>query len=822
MNMNIYLNTTLDNLQYWGLLTNRAVKALHMKGVRTVRELLDQRRKGRLSHLDPDVQTEIGDFVFKLRWGRYTFLLGNWYMNMEDEIMPPSPNTTVIDAQLQQTLNYGVFTVRAYESVSDLRRDVSKFLRELFPDAWKMADAILKKTYDVLTVHRDLGWMGNVELRRLLLHYLKVMRKYIFKAKSRDEKTLGTVEELIHILEANINTFDDEVAMHDLLSTRQRRELLHLFDTLSAGLSEEAVAIQRRYLPAFTDAMKLFGLPEFVLAERCDIGLDRPVLHEVWDFVQTLEDAFSEEAYSGKDVRLRAIIAWIFPWLSAADRRFVFRFHQDNDSMPLFYIMMQLLRNSSDTSIEIYALANGIKDGQKHALEDIAATKYLSRERMRQHFWKGHRVLTITIKRYIKWGDYASLLDSNYITALSPKYRMIQEGEQLPQDFDIFCALLSVFDDFKVIHIGEKEVAVHRRLRPYVHVNHIRNQLTRISHKQYRKDAVFELQSLVEDVPEDLREDAFWIVCQVAQAYSDIPFDEDWKVAIKQNYVDGPGEIYKILERKGKPMSLKAIFTQFKRNFPNHKFTEPEQLRTWISKHEHIKSIGMTRTYGLDKWKNVFYGNIRDLLRQTLEASSRPIHIDKLTTIVKRHFPTTNAKSISSSMAQEAAKDFVAFQGGFFGLSSKIYSSKYKTAEEERRYTFNERLRMLTQFIAAYHRFPFSRGGEAEQGLQRWLYNVENKLLDLTNSQRNRLKTALQPFRDSHFPENETEERFLETCEQYKAYIEKEYETPTRRSNTELYDWMKRAKENYNSYIDNRRYYLTELFNYIHSLGFDL
>lgn len=84
------------------------------------------------------------------------------------------------------------------------------------------------------------------------------------------------------------------------------------------------------------------------------------------------------------------------------------------------------------------------------------------------------------------------------------------------------------------------------------------------------------------------------------------------------------------------------------------------------------------------------------------------------------------------------------------------------------------------------------------------------------------MKTALQPFRDSHFPENETEERFLETCEQYRAHIEKEYELPTRGSNTELFDWMKRAKENYNSYIDNRRYYLMELFNYIHSLGFDL
>ena len=173
-------------------------------------------------------------------------------------------------------------------------------------------------------------------------------------------------------------------------------------------------------------------------------------------------------------------------------------------------------------------------------------------------------------------------------------------------------------------------------------------------------------------------------------------------------------------------------------------------------------------------------------------------------------------------MTQETAKEFVAFKGGFFGLSSKKYSSKYIPAEPERRYTFNERLKMLTEFIATYHRFPYTGGGNLEQSLQRWLYNVENNQLEFTKSQKNKLETALQPFRDSHFPENETEERFLENCEQYKDHIEKEYELPTRSTNIELYDWMKRAKESYNSYIDNRRYYLTQLFNYIQSLGFDL
>lgn len=820
--MTIYLNTSLEYLQHAGLLTERAFSALYMRRVRTVGELMGRRNKGWLNRHNYSMGAlmDIEAFLNKLDSGSVDF---RRYSNSKDDDAKriPLANPALIDAREAHAFNRA-YVLMAYENISQLGGAAAELMRELFPDARSMCNAILNKSYDVLTIHRDLGRTGNIELRRLLLHHLKVMRKYIFKSSILDEKPLYVVGELIRVLSSNISTFDDEVVIHDFLSVRQRRYLASLFRSLSDGLSPAAREYQQKHLPMFSDAMKMFGLPEAMLAEGDAFMPDRSVLHEVWDMVQALEDAFSNEAYSDKDVKLQARMAYAFPWLLAADHRFVFRFYQDNDSVPLFYVMLQLLRNSRVRALEIYALVNGVKDGIKHKLEDVAAEKALTRERVRQLFEKGYRISKDTIERYISWGDYTSLMDSNYITALSPKYRMIQEVERLPEDFGVFCALLTVLGDFEMIRIGEKIVAVHRRIRPYVYVKHIRNQLIQICQKRHSEDAVFDLHTLVADIPETLREDVFRIVCLVATTYTDIPFDEDWKVAIKQNYVDITREVFKILEANGHPMSLEDIFTQFKQRYPSHKYTEPEQLRLWILKHEDIKPVGKTSTYGLTAWQHVYYGNIRDLLRQTLEASSRPIHINLLEAIAKQYFPTTNAKSISSSMSQDVTSTFVAFRGGFFGLSSKVYSSKYKTTGDDRRYTFSERLRMLTQFITAYHRFPFSSGGDTEQGLQRWLYNAENDLLDLTRSQKSKLKAELAPFRDAHLPENETEERFLETCEEYKAHIENEYDLPTRRDNPELYDWMRRSKDNYNSYIDNRRHYLTELFNYIHSLGFDI
>lgn len=828
--MVIYQDTKIELLQHAGLLTLQACNALYKRGIRTIGEITEWKKKRFLNqiHFSQSELKDINSLLKRIKSG-YIYIAQRYHSpNYLSANIPPSITSSLKYPNEVNSLNVDcntftrAYVFKAYDNISQLRGDAIDLVRELFPNAQSMGDAILNETYDVLTVHRDLGMTGNVELRELILHYLKVMRKYILQAKYYEQRVLDTVEKLISILENNINTFGFEVLVNDFISARQRIDILNYFDTLTSSLSDEARAIQLMFMPNLSEAYKLFGIPEFMIAEKCALSLDHPALHEVWNMTQKIEDAWEEEIYSGADVKLQAFIFINFSWLSAAGRRFVFRFHYDYNTFPLFYIIWQMILRSSERELDIYALANGIRDGQRHKLEDIAVQKMLTRERARQLLEKGKREASEEVKRLFNWSDYKSLLDSNLITALSPKYRMIQEDEKLPQDFGVFCSLLTIVGDFEVISIGEKLVAVNKRLRPYVYVKHIKKQLTKLSQKRHCEDSVFALQSMVADVPEELREDAFKIICQVAQVYSDIPFDENWKVAFKQNYIDIPQEIFNILEAYGKPMSLEAIFKQFKTKYPDHKYNEPEQIRVAISKHDHIKAIGMTSTYGLDTWKHVFYGNIRDLLRLTLKTSPNPIHIEELTEIVKRYFPSTNAKSISSSMAQDTAKDFVAFQGGFFGLSSKKYSHKFKIAEEERRYTFNERMKMLTQFISTYHRFPFSRGGDVEQSLQRWLYNVENNQLDITYSQKSRLRSALQPFRDLHYPENETEENFLEFCEQYKAHIEKEYELPTRRTNTELYDWMKRAKDSYNSYIDNRRFYLTQLFIYIQSLGFDL
>ena len=535
--MTIYLTTSLENLMDAGLLTEQALAALYLRGTKTVGELMEQRERGRLNRYNFSVGTlsDIEDFLDKLDSG--DVVIGKSDSPKDDGAeRKPSANLALKKViKVQEALLFNqIYMFIAYESIARLNGAVAQLVRQLFPDAKTMGEAILNKEYDVLTVHRDLGRTGNIELRRFLLHYLKVVELYSRKARIIDERPSDVAGELINRLSSNIYKFDNEVVIYDFLSALQRRELFRLYDTLSEGLSPAAREFQRMSLPGLTDAMKLFGLPEPLLAEKYSFMSDRTVLHEVWNMVQELENAVSDELYSDKEVKLKARVSSSFPWLSAAEQRFVFRFHLDNGYMPLFYIMLQFLRNSLHKDVEIYSLVNGVQDGLTHTPKDVATERAITHSRVLQMIKSGLGFSKATIERYIGWGDYASLLDSNYVTAMSPKYRKIQAEEKLPGNFGVFCALLSVLGDFEVMRIGQETVAVHKRIRPFVYVYYIETRLRQVRRNRQSNNILSDLRSIVADVPEDVREDVFRIVCLVAAARAHIHFDEDWMAAVRR------------------------------------------------------------------------------------------------------------------------------------------------------------------------------------------------------------------------------------------------------------------------------------------------
>ena len=161
--------------------------------------------------------------------------------------------------------------------------------------------------------------------------------------------------------------------------------------------------------------------------------------------------------------------------------------------------------------------------------------------------------------------------------------------------------------------------------------------------------------------------------------------------------------------------------------------------------------------------------------------------------------------------------------GGFYGLKSKQYDDAYEQINAERqRFRFDERFIEFRRFIEAYNRYPVSSNGAQEASLYRWLYNVQNDILDVTDIQKQQLEEAMKQDEQEYIPRNAIENDFRNNCRDYKAYINSHYALPTITTEPDLYNWMMRSKANYDSYVDHRRKYLTDLFNYILSLGFSI
>ena len=239
-------------------------------------------------------------------------------------------------------------------------------------------------------------------------------------------------------------------------------------------------------------------------------------------------------------------------------------------------------------------------------------------------------------------------------------------------------------------------------------------------------------------------------------------------------------------------------------------------------KHKHIKPIGKTSCYALDYWEGIYFGSIRNLLIELLDNSDVPLHIDYLYNSVIKHFPNTTKASIASTMEDENLQRFVEFENSFFGLTVKKYPAKYIVASTTQHYSFEERFQLFKEFVDNYHRFPCYNSSEQESSLSRWYYRVTNGIVAITNDQKKILDDMANYYKSLGYPSSVTENEFLIKSQDIKKYICQNHRLPTNKDAPELYTWLRRSRDNYDSYVDKRREYMTDLLNYILSLGFSI
>ena len=659
---------------------------------------------------------------------------------------------------------------------------------------------------------------GNLQLRKRYLYFVNRVLSFLLS----NNLTFVTLYELFsnirNILINNIDHFSLEDEITYFLSPVRRIAIESCFQKLCDQLSTRAKRIQENVFPTYKECVSYF--PDIRLASLEALLLKRfasknnKTFQELIDFIYNYRRSVT--LFFDSDIKSQE---WIykneFPFLPDYEIHFLSDYMRNHNSYPLIRIVYHYLKNTDSRNEKIYCFYKGLLDGIPHTLEQTANHYGIAEARVRQVL-ASNPLIQSHILEHNDWEKYSALFSIPFITESSPQFRMIREEEELTFGFDIFAIIISLVAGHKDYCILNNHFLVNKSLIDVLGVDEIIKEIKTIINGKYTRDTSFNINDLIGDVPEYLKADALLLFTYIISNIYGKTVKEN-RFVMEQNKIDASMEVYNILSQNGKPMHIDDIFEAFNKIYPNHKYRNASSLRRVLLMNTHVISIRNTSTYALDSW-NIFAGGVRDRIKEILSDSSTPMHLDEITQMVLDVIPRSNKRSISSTMGGMLSMNvLVKFENNMWGLSSREYSPIYKLERETLNLSFDERLHNFENFVVTYQRFPFSSGSEYEVSISRWLRNIKDGLLDITEEQRQKLDNMIFNFQLKNYPQTSIEYKFREKCKDYKDYIDTYNKIPTRKDNQLLYDWMKKVSSCYNNYTDNRRYYIDELLNYISS-----
>ena len=811
--MEFNLDTTIKELHELGIISVRTFNCLHTADYETLGIILDN--------------IETPEDLLKLpKFGRKSYTEVNTILNQmirEHKAVVPEQKEAEFVALGEKII--GIIT-DAYNEVLVGDSEVKAYLRAAYPQPCDMHFLVMGEVENMLTVVEGYSREENLEIR----HSYKQFMEGVLQEMENTQEALYYLYNNVYKeykrkslnLAIKMENFSYEQISKYFLSPITRDYLEKTYqEQLESSLSVRSKNFAARFLPHFSDLIKYAEEPLASYRSICPGQNMMKTLTEIFQFNQKFRREFDRVSKLSDDEIQTEFLKRDYPYLVSRQRHFVFDFMKEKNHAPLFFLMLQYLRLSEKRSNKIYCLHHGIFDGKKRTYYEIADAMNLSRERVRQIVCGTIEVQESALVNNDGWDYYNELFDLPFMYEKKEEYVRLRESEHLPTDFNVFASLVSLKADFKAEDVEGHTILMNNKYRDLKLIDCL-DTLFNIINAKYSTDTYVLIDSMILNVPEQLRPAMKELIMYITTDIYMVPITEDEKLYLPQNYIDIAEELYDILAKKGEPMHVEDIFKEFKTRYPDHKFTDPLQIKSYLFKHKHIKAVGKTSCYALDSWEGVYFGSIRDLLVDLLRDSDVPLHIDNLYDGVTEHYPKTTKASLAATMEDENFQRFIEFEGSYFGLTSKEYPAEFVPASSVQRYSFEDRFQMFKDFIETYRRFPSYNGGDKEASLMRWYYNVTTEVLSMTDEQRALFNDTLKRYDELGIPRYATESEFLLKCQDVKDYIRQHHTLPTNREAPELYAWLRRSRDNYDSYTDRRRQYMTDLLNYVLSFGFSI
>lgn len=819
--MEFNLDTTISELHSSGMISVRTYNCLTHEDIHTLGDVIDRYESPidmlKIKNFGRKSYTEIVDVLSTTNRNR---------IEPEEEGFAETPKTKqqIMEEQFAALgEKIDEIIVAAHVMVTEGDGDVCSYLKAQYPHAYELNNVVTYEPEKMLEIVEGFTRDENLDIRHSYKRFMDQVIERLEEEHLAEENIYAVYKRSSLSLSLKMENFSYEQIAKYLLSPIAQEYIEKVYqEQRKMVLSVRANNFSNTFLPHFADLIKYADKPLGAYRDICPGKSMMKTLTEIFHFNQKFKNIFDRLSKLSDDEIQTEFLKRDYPYLVSRQRMFVFDFIKENNHAPLFYLMLQYLRLSENRSNKIYSLYHGIADGKKRTLNEIAEVMSLTRERVRQIACGTIEIQGSALVNNDGWEYYKDFLELPYIYEDKMEYVSLKEKEHLAADFGTFAYLLNLVADFKIEEINDRVILLNRNKMSELNLADCIDTLNSIVNAKYSTDTYVPLDSILFTVPEEVRPVTKRLIKYIATEIYELKLTEDEQIILSQNYIDISEELYDILEKKGEPMHVEDIFKAFKERYPDHKYTEPIQIKFYLYKNQHIRAVGKTSKYALDSWEGIYFGSIRDLLIDQLTASDEPLHIDVLYDGVAEYYPNTSKSSVAATMEDEDLQRFVEFEGDYFGLTSKQYSDKYQVATTVQRYKFDDRFQMFKDFVDAYHRFPNYNGSEQETSLMRWLYNVTTGVLSASDEQLSALNEQLKQYDDLGYPRTATEWDFLTKCNDVKEYINKHHTPPTNSNAPELYYWFRRSRDNYDSYIDKRRRYMTDLMNWVLSLGFSI
>ncbi len=544
---------------------------------------------------------------------------------------------------------------------------------------------------------------------------------------------------------------------------------------------------------------------------------------EIFDCIQEFKVSYWKLAKYSKQQIVSEGYSDVFPFLSSHQRDFVVNFLKEKGHLPLFFILLQYIKNSEEKNLQQYSMYYRLKEDRCWTTEEIAKRYDCTKERVRQNI-RGTSVLEkCQIKSPFDWSIY-DFSNNNVVSENSSIYKRIKEEECLKCEFISFVALLRLVLPYELVQIEESYFAVCEDVLNLCELSRFVKDVQKALEIKTTSVTVVSVLDYVqsrESVNNRVLRQILSAAAVVVLESLNVKMDNDGVVTIYPQKLDKEKAIVQVLETANAPLPLEELLELLEKKYPDEYWTA-DKVRFYASRSSEVAALGKSKIYALKKWDDVFFGNIREYLVHVLESSEVPMHIDSLYEKVVKQFPDTNAKSLSSTMNNDQYHRFSAFENGFFGLSDRQYDDGYILMPSEQRFSFEQRLQMFQDFVETYKRFPVSSSGELEGSLYRWYSRVSKGRVQTSIPQKQAFDNYLEECSRNKYPQTGLEVVFFENCNRVKEIILSNHRLPTKKDEPEVFNWLYKYKEKYEIYDDQRKDYYCELLKFIQSYGFIL